>query len=1026
MSLANRGLVALVTLIVLGFGAFAVPQLKQQLFPPLSLPMAMVSAQLPGAPPEIVVQQVTAPIETAARSVDGVEQVTSVTRDGFATVQVEFGYRTPLDDMVARLQTAVNGVAAQLPTGVVPQVVAGSFENAPIMQVSASGTADPREFTERLRRLVVPRLQGVDGIRGVEVVGGTTDHVAVTLDAAKAAAAGVSAEAVAQTLRANGSTVAAGTLAQPKESLAIQVGSALRTVEDVRNLFVAAEAPNAAVRLGAVATVDLVPDEITSLARIDGKPSIGLSLTMRPDGNAVSISHDVRALLPDLRRELGGDARLTVTSDSAPEIEASVEGLTTEGLLGLAFAVLVILIFLTSVRSTLVTAVSIPVSVVVALLALWVRDYTLNLLTLGALTIAVGRVVDDSIVVLENIKRHLGYGEPRREAVLTGVREVTGAVVASTLTTVAVFLPIAFVGGLIGQLFGPFAITVSVALLASLLVALTVVPVLAYWFLRPPAGGPVTQEQERRGLLQRAYVPVIEFATRRRLTTLAIGLVIFAGTAGLATRLQTNFLDQSDSTSITVSQRLPAGTGLAATDAAARKVEAILAGYPEVAVTQVTIGAVGGSGFGDDSDSGEATFTVTVKSGTKLTAFTRKVRDRLATVTDAGTLVVAVGGTMTDGGTGSGGLEVVVRAADAATLTEAAERVRTAMAGTPKVINVDSNLTTGAPRVDITADRAAAARYGLSDSALGDLVSAVYRGAPLTTVTIDGRQRDVVLRTGAAPADLEALKAMPVPTPAGPVRLDAVAQVRRIDGPARITHIDGERTASITGTPDTADTGAVTADLEKRLAALTLPAGASYTIGGVSADQDEAFGNLSLVLAAAVALVFLIMAGAFRSIVQPLILLVSIPFAATGAVLLLLATGTALGLPALIGALMLVGIVVTNAIVLMDLINQYRARGMSIHDAVVEGGRRRLRPILMTAVATICALSPMALGVTDSGGFISRPLAIVVIGGLISSTLLTLVLVPTLYTIVEGLKERRRVGRHAAKSEAEEPVLVAH
>ncbi|MBP2328263.1 HAE1 family hydrophobic/amphiphilic exporter-1 [Kibdelosporangium banguiense] len=1048
LSLANRGLVALITLIVLGFGVYTIPQLKQQLLPSLALPVAVVTAELPSAPPEIVAQQLTTPIETAVKSVSGAGTVTSVSREGYTTVEVAFDYSTPADDMVSRLQSAVARITGQLPAGSNPQVSAGSFENVPIMQISAAGTADPRAFTERLRQAVVPKFQGVKGVRGVELVGDTTDHVRVTLDPAKAAAAGVTTAAVTEVLRSNGSAAPAGTLTQQKESLSIQVGAALRTVDDVRNLFVAPESQSesqaggqkegqktgqstaparAPVRLSSVATVELVPDEVTSLARVDGQPSIGLSVTMLPDGNAVSISHDIHALLPDLQRELGGDAKLTITSDSAPSIEKAVEGLTTEGTLGLGFAVIVILVFLMSLRSTLVTALSIPVSLVIALIVLWARGYTLNLFTLGALTIAVGRVVDDSIVVLENIKRHLSYGTPKREAVLTGVREVTGAVVSSTLTTVAVFLPIAFIGGFIGQVFGPFAITITVALLTSLLVALTIVPAFAYWFLRPPAAGTSPQERdrihqeasekERRSRLQRIYVPVIKFATRRRLTTLVIGALIFLGTAGLATQLQINYLDQSDTTTVSVSQKMPVGTSLAATDTAARKVEKILTEYPEIANSQVTIGASGSSGtFGEASNGGEATFTVTVKDGTELTAFMAKVRDRLATVADIGKTMVGVGDDM---GSSSNGLEVVVRSSDPATLADATEQVRAAVAATPKVINVTSNLAASAPRIDITVNREAAARYGLSDTTIAEHVSTVYRGVNLTSATIDGRQRDIVLRTGTAPVDLAALGAMQVPTSSGPVRLDALATVQRVEGPVQITHIDGARFASITGTPDTSDTGAVTDDLAARLAALKLPAGATYTIGGVSADLTVAFNDLGLALAAAVLLVFLIMAATFRSIVQPLILLVSVPFAATGAVLLLVLTGTALGLPGLIGLLMLIGIVVTNAIVLMDLINQYRAQGMGVHEAVVEGGLRRLRPILMTAVATICALSPMALGFTQSGDFISQPLAIVVIGGLISSTLLTLVLVPTLYTIVEGASERR--AKRRAKTPAAEP-----
>jgi HAE1 family hydrophobic/amphiphilic exporter-1 len=400
------------------------------------------------------------------------------------------------------------------------------------------------------------------------------------------------------------------------------------------------------------------------------------------------------------------------------------------------------------------------------------------------------------------------------------------------------------------------------------------------------------------------------------------------------------------------------------------------------------------------------------------------VRDRLRTAFDA----FSGAGEITFGGGGAAGaaggqLAVVVRSADPEALATAAERVRATMAGTPGVVDVVSGLSERAPRVDVTVDRAAAAEIGLTEAAVGQVVAQAFRGSPAGQVTIDGETRDVVIRTRAAPATVDELRKLTL----GPVsrygvawRVEQVAAVEEVQGPLEVTRIDGDRSVTVTGTASGSNLGATTEELRGRLAALALPPGATFTIGGVSADQEEAFADLGLAVLAAIAIVFLIMVATFRSLLQPLILLVSIPFAATGAIGLLVATGTPLGVPALIGVLMLVGIVVTNAIVLMDLINQYRAQGMSVREAVVEGGRRRLRPILMTAVATIFALLPMALGLTGEGGFISQPLAVVVIGGLITSTLLTLVLVPTLYTLVEAAKER--LGARFAVFAPEPPV----
>ncbi|WXK68889.1 efflux RND transporter permease subunit [Nonomuraea sp. N2-4H] len=786
------------------------------------------------------------------------------------------------------------------------------------------------------------------------------------------------------------------------------------------------------VKLGDVAVIKRGLAEATTITRTDGKASLGLSVTMVPDGNAVAISRDIREKLPELTRALGdsSDTAVSVVFDQAPYVEQSIESLTTEGLLGLVFAVLVILVFLLSVRSTLVTAVSIPLSVVIALLVLWAGDHSLNLLTLGALTIAVGRVVDDSIVVLENIKRHLGYGEAKMQAILTAVREVAGAVTASTLTTVAVFAPIALVGGMVGELFSPFAITVTVALLASLVVSLTVVPVLAYWFLTAPDLSPEEARRQRaeaeakelRSPLQRAYLPVLRFATRFKLVTILIGVAVFVATMGIAGSLRTNFLDASGQNTLSLSQRMPVGTDLATTDKAARKVEEVLAGQAGVETYQVNVGGgsamAGGLGGGAD----RASFSVTLAEDADAAAVEAELREKIDGLSGVGE--VTVGGAAGGGGFAVDTIEVIVRASDAGTLSAAAEKVTSALGEVPGLRDVSSNLESSAPRVEVVVNREKAAERGLSEAAVGQAVAQAFRGAPLGQITLDGRSSDLVLRGAEAPDDIKAIKDLRLPTAAGLVKLSSVASVRQVDGPTQVTRIDGERSATVSARAvDAGNLGAVTQELTEKLDGLDLGAGASYEIGGVSADQADAFEDLGLAILAAIAIVFMIMVATFRSFVQPVILLVSIPFAATGAIGLLVATDTALGVPALIGMLMLVGIVVTNAIVLIDLINQYREQGMGVVEAVIEGGRRRLRPILMTAVATICALTPMALGVTGSGGFISQPLAIVVIGGLVSSTLLTLVLVPTLYVVVTRDRDKgaRGAGEPKVKDLAGSP-----
>ncbi|MFG3165397.1 efflux RND transporter permease subunit [Streptomyces sp. NPDC048232] len=1022
-SLAQRALIGLMSIVALVFGAIAIPQLKQQLLPTIELPMVSVLAPYQGASPDVVEKQVVEPIEDSLEAVDGISGVTATASEGNAVIMASFDYGPNTQQLVADVQQAVNRARAQLPDDVDPQVISGSTDDIPTVVLAVTSDEDQQALADRLDRTVVSELKDIDGVAQVTVDGVRDVEVTVTPDPAKLAAAGVSPQVLAQSLQAGGATVPAGSFDEDGANRTVQVGGGFTSLKQIQDLMVTGEGVDKPVRLGDVATVKEEEAKADSLTRTDGKPSLAVAVTMDHDGSAVAISNAVEDKLPDLREQLGSGAELTVVSDQGPAVSKAISGLTTEGGLGLLFAVLIILVFLASVRSTLVTAVSIPLSVVLALIVLWTRDLSLNMLTLGALTIAIGRVVDDSIVVLENIKRHLGYGEERREAILQAVREVAGAVTSSTLTTVAVFLPIGLVGGMVGELFGSFSLTVTAALLASLLVSLTVVPVLSYWFLRPPKGTPedaaearrLAEEKEAKSRLQRFYVPVLRFATRRRLTSVAIAVVVLIGTFGMAPLLKTNFFDQGEQEVLSVKQELKPGTSLGATDAQAKKVEKLLGDTEGVKDYQVTIGSSGFmAAFGGGTDTNQASYQIMLEDSASSEDVQDHIEDGLAKLDGIGTTTVAAGD-----GFGSQDLSVVVKAADAKVLRDASEQVRKTVAGLDDVTDVTSDLAQSVPRISVKAN-ARAAEAGFTDQTLGAAVGQAVRGTPAAKATLEDTERDVVIRSARPAETIAELKALNL----GPAKLGDIATVRLVDGPVSMTRIDGQRAATITAKPTGDNTGAVSTDLQSKINALDLPAGATAEIGGVTADQDEAFVNLGLAMLAAIAIVFMLLVGTFRSLAQPLILLVSIPFAATGAIGLLIATGTPMGVPAMIGMLMLIGIVVTNAIVLIDLINQYRKQGYGVVEAVVEGGRHRLRPILMTALATIFALLPMALGVTGEGGFIAQPLAVVVIGGLVTSTLLTLLLVPTLYAMLE-LRKERRAKKRAAKKGGDVPPQAA-
>jgi HAE1 family hydrophobic/amphiphilic exporter-1 len=1023
LSLGNRALIALITVFASVFGVITMSSLKQELIPSIEFPQITVITSMPGASPEVVDKQVSGPLETALNGVEGLESTSSTSRNGVSQISMVFSYGSNMDRARNQIDRAISNAKRALPDDVQPQAIAGSISDFPIVFLAVSSDKPLSELNADLARLSVPRLQKLDGVRGAEVTGGATQHIKILPRPEAMAASGASIQSISNALRNNGALVPAGTIEEQGKTLSLQIGSPVDSLDAIKALPLAG-AKDAAT-IGSVAAVTLSEDARTSITRTNGKETLALSVTKKPEGDTVAISHAVKDSIAQLEAELGSNAKFTPVFDQAPFIEKSIKDLTTEGLLGLGFAVAVILVFLMSVRSTLVTAVSIPLSLLITFIGLAATGYSLNILTLGALTIAIGRVVDDSIVVIENIKRHLSYGEAKITAILSSIREVAGAITASTLTTVAVFLPIAFVGDLAGELFRPFALTVTIALLSSLLVSLTIVPVLAYWFLRTAAdaagaGGSAREiaakahEAEQRSALQRGYLPVLAKTQRHPVVTLVAAVLVLAGTAAMTPLLATDLLGRSGENSMTVRQVLPAGTSLADAGAAAIKVESVLRDIDGIKDVQVTTGNAQ-TGFSALTSSGasNSSFTVVTDEKANQGQLQDTVRSELAKVGDAGKITVGA----QQGGFGTTStVDITLKAATTADLRTASDAVVEALDGVPGSSEVATNLAASQSVVQVRVDRAKAAAAGLTEEQVATVLAATVSPIPAGTVRIDTNDFPVRIGEGTRFTSIGAVRAVPLPSGRGAVPLGSIAAVEQVEVPVSITASNGQRTARVSVTPSGANLGAVSTEVQKRLDAVQLPPGVTATIGGATTQQAESFAQLGLALLAAIAIVYVIMVAAFKSLVQPLILLVSVPFAATGAVALLLVTRVPLGLPSLIGMLMLVGIVVTNAIVLIDLINQYRQPrdgkpGMGVADAITHGARQRLRPILMTALATVFALTPMALGLTGGGGFISQPLAIVVVGGLISSTALTLVLVPVLYRLVEGRREKKALLR---------------
>ena len=1009
ISLRNRSIVVLAVLAVVLLGLFGITSLKQELIPDLTFPYLTVVTVSPGSSATDVALNVTGPIEQAIKATSDVKEFVSYSNEGMSIVTVEYEFGTDIGAKEAEVQQAVGSVQQAMPQGALPpEVAALNFNSLPVVQLAVTSDLPAQQVATLLQRDVVPALQEIDDVQAVTLSGVTQQQLQIRLEPAKVLRLGVSPEGIMTAVQQANLTTGAGTVASGSLVYPVTVSAAATTTAAFEKLVVPAGTSTAA--LGDVADIRVAPAPPSAITRTNGEESIGISISKSSAGNTVDIANAVAGALPAISEDLDGKAEVTIVLDQSVYIKESITSLWREGLAGAVFAVLIIWVFLRSWRSTLIAGLSIPLSVVGALALLWWRGESLNMLTLGGLTIAIGRVIDDSIVVIENTHRHLQEGDDIHTAAFTATREVSRAITASTLTTVAVFLPLGFVHGIASEFFRPFALTVTFALLASLLVALTVVPVVCTFVLSKRQVGH-RDPAEVTGM-QRRYLPVLKLAVGHKIVTIVLAVAVFTAAMSLVPLLKTNLFDNSAQNTMTVTQQMPPGTSLDATMAAATEVEEVLAATEGIDIFQVTGGSTGslfGAGGGTEASSSQAVFTIQTDPEMDKAAIIEDVRAGVAELEGVGTVTVnGEDASMAS----SSAIEVQVSAADPAVLKTANATVLEAVKTVDGLADVTSNLSEGRPSAVIRIDQAKAAAAGVEPTMLSQYTTLVLDGFPLGNVPMTRGVLPAQLTVGeftvpplpgAVPA---LLRRLPVPAAAGMVPMSQVAEVAEVTSPVQVTNVNGQRTATITAAVVNNNIGAASSDTRAALEKLELPAGATWALAGATEMTTDVFRTLGIAMLIAILIVYIIMVATFRSLVNPLILLVSIPFAAVGAVVLLWITGTSLGMPSLIGLLMLIGIVVTNAIVLLDLVEQFRRQGMDARSAVIEGSRRRLRPILMTAIATILALLPMSLGLGE-GAFLSTPLAVVVIGGLFTSTILTLVLVPVLYLAFDRIRPRR-------------------
>ncbi len=1011
-SLAIRRPVAVLmaVCVMLVLGIFSFVNLPVDLLPEMKFPLMVVTANYDGAAPEEVETMVTRPLEQVLATVPAVERITSTSGQGTSTVVLEFTWGTDMDFRSLDVREKVDLAKSYLPGDVrAPMVIQADPALMPVVQLAVQGEGAPEELKRLAEEVVKPRLERMEGVASVSVVGGVEREIQVVVDPSRLSAHGLTLEQLGQVLRAENLNVSAGRVADGASEFQVRSVGEYRSLGDLENLVLAATQAGT-LYLRDVAEVVDSHREQRQLMRLDGRPAIGVSVYKQSDANTVMVSAGVKKAMRELSLPAGHS--VGVLLDQADFINQSVASVLRIGLAGAVLAALVLFFFLRDLRSTLVVVLAIPVSVISTFVLMYFNSLTLNILTLGGLALGIGMMVDNAIVILENIFRFRGQGLPAQEAAVSGSAEVAEAIVAATLTTVVVFLPVVYVRGIASQIFSSMAWTVSFALLASLAVALTVVPVLSARLLT--TGRPKEESAASAAFgrlfdrLAGGYGRLLRWALSRRALVLGLMLAAFLGSLALVPLVGTEFIPGMDDNWLSVSVRLPDGSSLAETSLAAARVEEILYGMAEISYVYTVIGGGGGlGGFGGGGAVNRASLEARLVDMGRRRLSNSEVADLVRKAT-RGLAGMEVGVRVAQGlSIGSGGqpVDILVKGESLAVLRQLAAEIKALVEKVEGTREVATSFDRGWPELHVVVDRERAAHFGLQSYTVASTLRTALSGQVVTRYRSGGREYDVrLLVPEELRGSVESLKRLEVASPYGlRVPLGEVADFRPEEGPSRITREDQVRSARVTAQLAGRALGPVVADIQKELSAFSLPPGYTVEFAGERRQMADSFGSLTQALVLAVLLVYMIMAAQFESLLHPFVIMFALPQTFIGVVLSLAVTGRTLNVPAFVGLIMLAGIVVNNAIVLVDYTNKLRARGLGCREALLAAGPVRLRPILMTTLTTVLGMFPMALGI-GSGSEVQAPLATVVVGGLSMSTVLTLLVVPVIYSSLDDLR----------------------
>ena len=1012
-----------VTLVL--FGLIALQDLKVNLLPDLSYPTLTVRTEYRGAAPEEIETLLTRPVEEAVGVVKNVRTVKSVSRAGQSDVILEFAWGADMD--LAGLDVREKLEILQLPIEASrPLLLRFNPATDPIMRLGLiygePGSSDEETALKVLRRYadeeIRKKLEPIEGVAAVKISGGLEDEVQIDIDQLKMAQLNISLDDLTRRLAVENVNVSAGRLEEGTQRYLVRTINQFGSVEEFGDLIVST-GEGRPVYLRDIAVVRSGYSERQAIIRMNGREAVEIAIYKEGDANTVSVARGVLERLETLREELPSGVEMETVDDQSVFIDRAVSEVINAAILGGLLAVLVIFAFLRNAWFTLTIALCIPVSIIATFFLMGQAGISLNIMSLGGIALATGLLVDNGIVVLENISRYRSEGEGLVPAAIRGASEVGGAVIASTLTTIAVFLPLAFVEGVAGQLFRDQALTVTFALAISLAVAVTLIPMMA------SASGKKTRPREpgdsRFGRwFASAYSRLLDTALRRKAATLAVSTVLLAGAVALLAATGSELLPELEQGRFDVTLEAAPGTPLEETDRVGGEMQRLAAAHPGVD----HVYGVAGSGNRIDANPTESGENIARMLVAMNPAATRREQDEVIEKLRVSAANVA-------GLEASFGapellsfdkpLEIEIQGYDLDSLRETSNRVLARLRESNRFADIESSLERGHPEIQIYFDQERAAALGLTVKQISDQVVGKIRGRVATRYSWRDRKIDVLVRLSEEERQsISAVRDLIInPESDHPIPLSSVADIRVAEGPAEIRRSDQERMALVRANLAYGDLGSAVAEAESLLADLRLPYGMTMRITGQSEEMEASFRSLIFALGLAIFLVYLVMASQFESLLHPFVILFSIPLAAVGVALALWLTDTRLSVIVFIGLIMLAGIVVNNAIVLVDLINQLRERGMERGRAIREAARLRLRPIMMTTLTTVLGLLPMALGLGE-GAEMRTPMAVTVIGGLLTSTLLTLVVVPVMYSLLDRRRDTR-----ASEPEGADPANVS-